>query len=50
MLTLCVLTVLSSELYWFWQSGHVIDGSESDGSSTELRCELSLLVSETLHL
>ena len=45
-----VLIVLGTELYWFWQSGHVINGSESDGSSTELRCESSLLASETLQL
>ena len=50
LLTFCVLIVLGTELYWFWQSGHVIDGSESDGSSAELRCELSLLASETLRL
>ena len=50
LLTFCVLIVLGTELYWFWQSGHVIDDSESDGSLTELRCESSLLVSETLHL
>ena len=36
LLTFCVLTIPSTELYWLWQSGHVIDGSESDGSSTEL--------------
>ena len=50
LLTFCVLIVLGTELYWFWQSGHVIDGSEGDGSSTELRCKSSLLASETLHL
>ena len=50
LLAFCVLIVLGTELYWLWQSGHVIDDSESDGSLTELRCESSLLVSETLHV
>ena len=50
LLTFCVLIVLGTKLYWFWQCGHVIDGSESDRSSTELRCESSLLASETLQL
>ena len=45
-----VLIVLNTELHWFWQSGYVIDGSENDGSSAELRRESGLIVSEALQV